>query len=117
MAVRSGAAQQQRTVHAVPTTKAMCAPPPSRRAAWMTPALLQRIMEDPVLLKGMSNPRFASALEELQRDPAAAASRYEVRARAGVLAHGGAVAAAATARILPPPHLPPSRARCSTTRN
>ena len=46
--------------------------------AWMTPALLQRVMDNPVLRAGMANPRLTSALEETQRNPGRSPAGVEV---------------------------------------
>jgi len=44
---------------------------------WSSPDLLQRISSDPILIKGMSNPKYIAALEALQKDPKEAMSKFQ----------------------------------------
>ncbi|RYG46576.1 hypothetical protein EON67_09410 [archaeon] len=49
-------------------------------AAWMTPDLMARVAKEPALMAAMSNPRFMTALAEMQSNPKAAMDKYKVRA-------------------------------------
>ena len=42
-----------------------------------SPDLLQRISSDPILMKGMTNPKYTAALEALQQDPKEAMRKFE----------------------------------------
>ena len=44
---------------------------------WLTPTLLQRLAEHPFLAKGMSNPRLMEAVNELQKNPSLATTKYK----------------------------------------
>lgn len=44
---------------------------------WLNPTLMQRFAEHPFLAAGMSNPRLMEAVNELQKDPSLATTKYK----------------------------------------
>ncbi|GMH54556.1 hypothetical protein TrRE_jg13192, partial [Triparma retinervis] len=44
---------------------------------WATPSLTSKIMSNPRLAMGMSNPRFLQAIEDMKRDPEGAKRKYK----------------------------------------
>jgi hypothetical protein len=44
---------------------------------WLTPELLQRLVEHPFLAKGLSDQRLMKAVDELQKDPSLATTKYK----------------------------------------
>ena len=44
---------------------------------WLNPVLMQRFAEHPFLAAGMSNPRLMNAVNELQKDPSLATTKYK----------------------------------------
>jgi len=44
---------------------------------WVTPDLIKEMAKRPVLAKGMSNPRYQAALQELQKDPKNGAKKFD----------------------------------------
>merc|ERR1719478_1139496 len=44
---------------------------------WVTPDLIKEMAKRPVLAKGMSNPKYQAALQELQKDPKNGAKKFD----------------------------------------
>ena len=47
------------------------------KSNWSSPDVLHRFSSDPILMKGMSNPKYIAALEALQKDPKEAMRRFQ----------------------------------------
>jgi hypothetical protein len=47
------------------------------KGEWMTPDLMQKFVTNPKLARGLVDPRFQAALQELQRDPKAAMMKFQ----------------------------------------
>ena len=53
----------------------------SNTSAWLTPELIARMSQDPILVAGLGNPRFMAALGEMQKDSRAAMAKYKASER------------------------------------
>ena len=49
----------------------------SNTQEWLTPELLQKLASHPLLAKGLTDPRFMQAVEELKTNPSLANSKYK----------------------------------------